>query len=198
MQNNSNVSVAEFEELKARVAALETKLAPKEAPAVAARPIENEGPRITTVIEVSRIKMPGQLERKRIREIVCDLYPKLRPADLDDSRFAWEFDTAFDRIACLGRTDETNRKYPLSWWIDEAMEWARLRNRTGDLRGAAFLVAVIGAGDVKFMQSDNNGNVWELGLSPYSGGRPATEAWRKVLKGELLAPVPGRYGLRRA
>ena len=52
---------------------------------------------------------------------------------------------------------------------------------------------MIGAGDVSFVQRDEYGNVWAFGLATF-GGRPATEAWRRVLKGQLLTPIAGKFG----
>jgi hypothetical protein len=52
-----------------------------------------------------------------------------------------------------------------------------------------FLVATLAHGDIPYTPGDENrGVVWTVGVTPF-GGAKATDAWRRVLDGQLMAPV---------
>ena len=72
---------------------------------------------------------------------------------------------------------------------DECVDWLRLYRPgfQGNVR-AAYLTAVLAAGYILFTVGDSmRGVMWEVGVSPWRG-RPATNAWQRVLDGELLLP----------
>jgi hypothetical protein len=155
---------------------------------------------ITYPSERSPIAMPTEPELWRILRVVLNAHPKLRPVsnpryeEEDMAGFFREFCAAFEGTTHFKRTEEIDHKHTLSWWANEAMR--QLGNTAPqDINSAAFLAAVIGAGDVKFTLTDPYGNVAAVGFAR-SGGRPATESgWRRVLNGgQLLPPVPGRFG----
>jgi hypothetical protein len=189
--------LAELEALKTRVAALEAAagLVKPAAQDVAPAKFVEQGVTITHPIETSPIVLPTEAEYRGILSAVRDAYPQLlrssnpRCADQEDAVFFHDFCGAFERVAHLRRTEQIDSKHALSWWVGEANRWLRGRQ----IDGAAFLAAVIGAGDVSFVQRDEYGNVWAFGLATF-GGRPATEAWRRVLKGQLLPPIAGKFG----
>jgi hypothetical protein len=191
--------LAELEALKKRVAALEANaglVKPAAADVAPAKFVEREVS-ITHPIETSPIVLPTETEYRGILSAVRDAYPQLwrslsanpRFADEDDARLFRDFPAVFECVSHLRRTTEVDNKHSLSWWVDEINR--RLHGRQID--GLAFLAAVIGAGDVSFVQRDEYGNVWAFGLATF-GGRPATEAWRRVLKGQLLTPIAGKFG----
>jgi hypothetical protein len=197
-----DVMLAKFEALEARISALEAAgagAAVKPAAAVV-HPVEPEGVRIVNIVERCPIAMPTEAERGRILSIVFGTYPKLKPdwsnarwAQEDEAEFHLEFWAAFERIARLKRTDEMDQKHALSWWTAEAEQFFRHGGRPIDIRGPAFVAAVIAAGDVKFTPGDQLGNSWCFALSTYTG-MPAIEAWRRVLEGRLFPPIVGRFG----
>ncbi len=195
---NDDTILTELEALKTRVAALEANagLVEPAAQRIVA-PAKFVEPKVSIThppIECP-ITLPTQTEYRGILRAVRDAYPQLWPrsnprfADQDDAQFFRDFPAVFECVSHLRRTEEVDSKHSLSWWVDEINR--RLNGRQID--GALFLAAVIGAGDVSFVQRDEHGNVWSFALATF-GGRPATEAWRRVLKGQLLTPVAGRFG----
>jgi hypothetical protein len=160
---------------------------------------EPEGVRIMHPIERAKIAMPSTAELEKILKVVLAVYPKLRPyspgdrfADQDAAEFFREFHAAFTFISHLGRAEYIDTKRSISWWAGEATEWWRLRKAPGDINSSPLLAAVVAAGDVNFTQRDEFGNVWAFALVTF-GGRPATEAWRNGLRGQLLSPLPGAH-----
>ncbi len=190
--------LARLDTLEAEVAALKVNaglVKPVVHDAAPAKFVER-GVTITHPEENSPIVLPTEAEYRGILSAVRDAYPQLwRPSnnprftDQDDAEFFRDFCAVFERVSYLRRIAEVDSKHSLSWWVDEINR--RLHGRQID--GAAFLAAVIGAGDVSFVQRDGYGNAWAFGLATF-GGRPATESWRRVLKGQLLAPIAGRFG----
>jgi len=194
---NEEAILAELEALKTRVAALEANAGLVE-PARDVVPAKFIEPKlsITYPEETSPIVLPTEIEYRGILSAVRGAYPQLwRPSnnprftDQDEAEFLRDFSAVFECVSHLRRTAEVDSKHSLSWWVDEINR--RLHGRQID--GAAFLAAVIGAGDVSFVQRDEYGNAWAFGLATF-GGRPATEAWQRVLKGQLLTPVAGKFG----
>jgi hypothetical protein len=181
--------------LTLRVRALELNEAKPAAPALPRAPAEPQGVRFITPIERPRIDLPNEAERARIITVVCNRYPTLLPsadsrwADSDRAEFSQNFARAFEWVSTQGRADEVDRTRYVDFWINQAEEYSRLRGWSGNIGGALF-AAVIGAGDVKFLPGNNQGDVWAIGLKTF-GGRPATDAWRRVLAGQLLPPVAG-------
>ena len=196
---NEEAILAALDALKTRVAALEANAGLVE-PARDAEPPKfvERGVTITHPIETSPIVLPTEIEYRGILSAVRDAYPQLwrrsnpRFADQDEAEFFRDFSAAFERVSHLRRTEKIDSGRGLSWWVDETNKWLRSSRRI-EIDGAAFLAAVIGAGDVSFVQRDEYGNAWAFGLATF-GGRPATEAWRRVLKGQLLTPVAGKFG----
>jgi hypothetical protein len=195
---NEELILARLDALEAEVAVLKINAGLVEPVARDVAPTKLVEPKlsITHPIETSPIVLPTEAEYRRILSAVRDAYPQLRPrsnprfADQDEAGFFREFCAAFERVSHLRRTENVDSKHALSWWVDETNRWL---HGSQQIDGIAFLAAVIGAGDVSFVQRDEYGNAWAFGLATF-GGRPATEAWRRVLKGQLLTPVAGRFG----
>jgi hypothetical protein len=157
---------------------------------------EPEGARIIHPVESAKIALPNAEELRKLLEIVFGTYPTLRPwtpgsrsAFADEQVFTEEFSAAFIFVANQGRAAKLDKK-SICRWADEAGDWWRQRNNRKNVGGGAFLAACIAAGDVEFQRSDHFGNVWAVALATF-GGRPATEAWRNVLRGEIRRPIPG-------
>jgi hypothetical protein len=151
---------------------------------------------ITYPIECAPIVLPIiESEYRKLISVVLDAYPQLRRsnnpryATEDEAGFLRESYAAFERISHLRRTEKVDHKHAVSWWASEANQWRRSQE---EIRGDAFIAAVIAAGDVSFIEADHYGNSWAFGLATF-GGRPATEGWRRVLKGQLLTPIAGRF-----
>jgi hypothetical protein len=180
------------------IAALNAKLGiRKVTPIEVNRAVEPDGPQITYVIERAKIALPTDEELRKLSDVVFGAFPTLRPwspdsrfASQDEQGFMRQFTAAFTYVAHQGRAEEIDTKRSVGWWADAAGEWWRLRKRSSNIGDAAMLVAVIAAGDVPFQRGDEFGNVWAFALATW-GGRPATEAWRNVLRGELRRPIPG-------
>lgn len=188
----------ELNVLTLRVRALELNTA-KPPAALPRVPAEPQGVRISTPTARSTIDLPSEAEAEKIITVVGNRYPGLLPstlnsrwADQDRARFSQDFRRALEWVSTQGRADEVDRTRYMDFWTNQAEEFFRLRGQSGAIGGGALLAAVIGAGDVKFLPGDNQGNVWAIALKTF-GGRPATDAWRRVLSGQLLAPVAGAF-----
>lgn len=61
---------------------------------------------------------------------------------------------------------------------------------TIDVNGSSFIAATIAAGDILFVPFNGMlGHTWEFGIvPPYHGGKPTTDAWKRVLEGSLMPP----------
>jgi hypothetical protein len=157
-----------------------------------------EGVRIVNAIERCPIAIPTDAEHRRILAAVLRVYPRFKPesnsrwAEQDAEDFFQQYCVAFERIAHLRRIDKPDERRYVSFWASDAEDWYRARGKPTTVGVAAFLAAAIGAGDLNFICGDAHGNSWTLGLATFSG-RPATEAWRRVLEGKLLSPLPGRF-----
>lgn len=156
-----------------------------------------------TVVQISHpvercpIALPNEEERGKLLGVVFNAYPTLRPwtpgsnyASQDEQDFVRQFSAAFTYVANHGRADEIDHKRSASYWADQASEWWRQRGSNSRVGGAAFLAACVAAGDISFQRSDHWGNTWAVALASY-GGKPATDSWRHVLRGDLRRPTPG-------
>lgn len=194
-----------------RIAALETEIGVLKANAgiarkatearPAAQPVQPEGASVRTVIEPAKIAMPTTSELRKLLDVVLAAYPKLRTwspgdryANQDAAEFFRHFSSAFWFVAGKGRTDGVDEKHSVAWWAGEASDWCALQNNRLSISSGSLWAAVIAAGDIGFVQGDNFGNVWAFALAPF-GGRPATEAWRNTLRGNLDSKLqlPGKY-----
>jgi hypothetical protein len=69
--------------------------------------------------------------------------------------------------------------------------WLRARTAvTQDVTSPSFITAVYASGDVSFVPHNSDlGHTWEFSIvAPGYGGRPAADAWKLVLGGNVLAP----------
>jgi hypothetical protein len=197
--NTTNQRIAALE---AELAALEAKLAALKGagkpPVPPPQPVKDEGVRVMIIEERTTFVRPTLGELRKLYEIVCSKYPQFRPrssparfADQDEEEFFAGFEWAFERIGHIGRAGAPDTRRYVGHWIEETKDWLRLHRpaHRGNV-GGGFLAAVIAHGDVPYIVGDEDrGVVWSIGVTPF-GGKLATDAWRKVLDGQLLAPVP--------
>lgn len=187
---------AEVARLNAKIAALEGGGQPETVPP-AEMPPERRGFEVREII-TERNDLPSFAEMKKLLAIVRLHVPhadRINPDDPD--QLLRGFVICFRRIANLGRCPTPNGRYGITWWMDECKSWLRTRGViANDVSGAAYIAAVLASGDVPFVRHDAAlGHVWEFGLLPY-GGKPAGDAWKRVLEtGNIL---PGSHPARSA
>jgi hypothetical protein len=146
--------------------------------------------------------MPTASEQKKLLAIVYVRFPKLKPdfsqasfPERDEAQFLEEFSNAFLRIGNQPRASGINKKISLSYWLSECGNWLLQHSRPSEVRGNAYLAAVLAHGDIDFVPADPAmGWVWELGLSQHSGRRANGESWRQVLaSGRIKNPTAGSH-----
>jgi hypothetical protein len=109
------------------------------------------------------------------------------------------FTSCFRWISNKGRVEQPNPRFALSFWLDQCKNWTKDRDSMiSDISGNELILAVYAAGDVKFCAANAQlGIVWELALSEHSG-RPASDAWRKILREGASAVLPPSAPARRS
>jgi hypothetical protein len=177
--------------LESRVVALETGAAKRAvtAPKAPARRLDQADVRITILADDDKYQLPNDAEMRKLYEIALRRLPALgvQPG-ADEEEFFRSFCGAFRYLGNKGRAAEINKKYSLSWWVGACARWCDDHRIGVPLNGPAFIAAVVAMGDIGYVIPDPSvGAVWEFALESY-GGRPVTDAWRKVLRGELLTP----------
>jgi hypothetical protein len=134
--------------------------------------------------------MPNLAELKKLYAVVKNLVPEVKSHD-PDAGFRG-FAGAYRFVSNCPRLPAPNSRVALSWWLEGMTAWMRARNAmTRDITGSSFIAAVMANGDVLYTPHNGTlGHVWEFGLvlPGQSGGKPASDAWRRVLDGSVLAP----------
>jgi len=157
------------------------------------RSVEPRGVTITYPLDRNpSFIMPSSDELRRLHEIVIARYSQLATRAQQPNEAFDGFCRAFRRMGHLGR-DKLNDKYALISWVDDATFWLRdhqIYPRTLTVRD--FVCAVLAHGDVDYVPLDRFPfDCSAFGLRRDSSGRPATDAWRAVLKTRhLREPVP--------
>jgi hypothetical protein len=185
-------------ELEAQAATLNIEIAKLRAakPTPPPRPPKDEGVRVFQFVEPSNFVRPTEKELTRLYDIVLAKYPQLasraRPASrwaADEAREYFEgFVWSFERLGFIGRTAMPDtKKHYVNFWVTETQDWLRLHRpaHRGNI-GAGFLAAVVAHGDIPFIVGNSaQGIVWSVGLTTF-GGAKATDAWRRVLGGNVV------------
>jgi hypothetical protein len=160
------------------------------------QPAKDKGLRITYLVEPSSFVRPTQNELHKLHDIVLAKYPQFSPqlslrwASQEKQEYFDGFEWAFERLGFIGRSATPDHKHYVDFWCSECRDWLRLHRpaHCGNI-GAGFLAAAIAHGDICFTPSDEQrGIVWAVGLTAL-GGTKASDAWRRVLDGKLMAPV---------
>jgi hypothetical protein len=185
-------------ELEAKAFALNAEIAKLKAGRPAQPPPpKDEGVRVLHLLD-ERTDLPNLAELKKLHSAVRNLVPETKSHD-PDAGFRG-FCGAYRFVSNCGRIAVPNAKVSLTWWCDVMVDWLRQRSAmTLDITGASFIAAVLASGDILYVPHDSNlGHVWEFGIAPpgHGGGKPASDAWKRVLEGSVLAP--SRPSLRMA
>jgi hypothetical protein len=156
--------------------------------APAPRPPRDEGSRVV-VLNDERRDLPDLASMRKLYAVMKNRVPEVKSQDPD--RPFRGFCASFRYISNCGRVAAPNSKYALGWWLDDMTQWLRQRDAmTIDITRSSFILAALAAGDVLFVEHNATvGNVWEFSLMPPGhGGKPASDAWKLVLNGSVLAP----------
>ncbi len=187
---------------EAEIATLKAQVAPPAPVKIAQpKPIEDEGTRVSYPAPMSTFVMPSPDELKRLLAIVLAKFPRLAPdmtdrwADNNEIKFAGQFAAAFRAVGMMHRADKPDKKHYPSYFIDHGDDLLRALGPHAEI-GPAFLPAVLAWGDVPVSDWRIDGVTLEIGLNIFRIGRPATDAWRRVLSTgsaiALIAPPSSR------
>jgi hypothetical protein len=189
MQRDNNEIAAlraENDQLRERLAVVEARTAPKLPPAQ--QPAVEEGVRVSFPRTVS-IQMPTVEEFKKLVRIVKAAHPSLVPTfGIGDQSERQEFGNgflgSFEIISGLKRTTTLDKR-DASHWARNATLFLDARGDRVDVSVAAFMAAVVAAGDIPYSIGEYRSYV---GLT-YDGGAPASaDAWRRVLETGAVRP----------
>jgi hypothetical protein len=178
-----------------RIAALEHKIAEMQTELVALKgktapptpPPKDEGPRIVLLNDERTTGMPNLAELKKLFSIVRPRVPENRDPDAAFQGFT----TALRYVSNCGRLTAPNNKYSLGWWFDDLTQWLRKRDAmSDDIALSSLIGAILASGDINYVEHNGAlGHVWEFAISPPNhGGKPASDSWKQVLQGNILAP----------
>ena len=198
----------ELEQLKAeraalgdRIRRLEGKAPPKPAP------VEPEGTTLRYPAPTSKFVMPNDDELGRLRAIVTAKIPRLALADglisRGDKKTTLSISGSSLRRSglserCIRKNRMPDRKHYLHHWTDHCETWLKTFGQWIDLSFAPLSARAWAHGDVAYSGLFVDGEVLELGLNAYGIGRPAGDAWRRVLEtGEIVLPSPPAMRLAR-
>jgi len=158
---------------------------------------------LITSLNHTRVAMPKNSDGRILFDKVLRQFPELaerggsRGSQVGDEDPFNRFLAALCWIGQLGRLEEPNRRYAVSWWVDGGNDWLHSWGMPRKLQGGDFIIAAIAWGDVSYVVPDRGiGQAhWEFGLVayPHSGKLPAPDAWKRVLTEGLLAPRRSRY-----
>jgi hypothetical protein len=186
-------------QLEAQALALNAEIAKLKAerPAPAPPPPRDEV-RILQVLAERGDGLPSFDQMRKLFSIVRHRVPEQKSPD-PDSAFRG-FCASYRYVFNCGRIAAPNAKVSITWFIDGMKTWLRERNAmTIDVSGSSFIAAVLASGDILYVPHDSAvGHVWEfsLVLPPNHGGKPASDAWKRVLNGSVMAPSqPARRDL---
>jgi hypothetical protein len=133
--------------------------------------------------------MPDQVDLRRLFYLVTMAHPQLAPQGRDEGEALKYFGYAFFRIGSLGHVDKLETKYAVSWWADEATWWLKDRGvNLIRLTSSDFTIAAIAHYDVGHGPVDNFPHGCAFGLNPGRWGRPASDAWRRLLETRTVRP----------
>jgi hypothetical protein len=189
----------EIHALKEQIAELKSRFDAKDAaPApvkiAQPKPIEDEGTRVSYPAPMSTFVMPSPDELKRLLAIVLAKFPRLAPdmtdrwADNNEVKFGRQFASAFSAVGMMHRTEKPDKKRYVQYFIDHGEDLLRALGPHAEI-GPAFTVACLAHGDVPISDWRIDGVVLEFGLNIYRIGRPATDAWRRVLATGSTIPL---------
>jgi hypothetical protein len=191
-----------------RIAEIEAKIASAQAELAAIKsgkappppkPPPDEGPRILQLLDERTDNLPNLAELKKLFAVVKNLVPDMKSHDPDAG--VRGFAGAYRFVSNCGRIAVPNSRVSLSWWLEGMTAWLRARNAiTRDVSGSSFIAAIFAAGDIAYTPHNAAiGTVWEFAILPPDriGGKPASDAWRRVLTQGVSAILPPSAPARR-
>src|SRR6516165_5080011 len=210
MPPNTDQSIAEMEKTvratQAEIASLkaERPAGPVDQPPQRHVDPDRNRPLVTILAEQTKFIKPTGSELRKIYNVVLKAYPQLGPhksvahawTSVSEAEHYAGYASSFERLGFIGRTVQPDTRRYLGHWTSDCRVWLSLhrpRRYYGNV-GAGFLAAVLAHGDVPFTAANPaQGVVWSLGLTTY-GGTMATDKWKNVLDGRLLAStIPVRF-----
>jgi hypothetical protein len=135
--------------------------------------------------------MPDTVDLRRLYYLVVGAYPMLEPRRRDPNEAFENFVRVFYRIGHLGRSGKLDGRFDLLSWADDATIWLRNQGGINLLRvlPADFFAALIAHHDIDHPALDNfPHDCSAFNLNRGRWGRPATDAWRRLL--ETRTPRP--------
>lgn len=188
----------EIMELKARLAVLEARTAPK----AVRPPPRDEGVRITELAAEVACALPNREEMRALADRMLVLFPELGPSprpgaprhEREDCERDWHkgFAAAFTALGSMRRMESPDHQRYASYFVDHCASWLRSHGIHADI-GPAWTCAVIAWGDIAWRDWRVDGQVAEFGLNSYVGKLAREESWRRVLEtGEVLSPTGSR------
>jgi hypothetical protein len=189
----------EIATLKAQIAELERRFDAQVAPPAPVKmlqpkPVEDEGTRVSYPAPLSTFVMPSSTELTQLLAIVLRKFPRLAPdmtdrwADNNEVKFSRQFAAAFRAVGMMHRSEKPDKKRYPSYFVDHGEDLLRSLGPHAEI-GPAFTVACLAHGDVPISDWRLDAVVLEFGLNIYNIGRPATDAWRKVLATGCTIPL---------
>jgi hypothetical protein len=148
--------------------------------------------RVTTIPFARKFTMPSDEELQRLFQMVIAAYPQLDTRWGHEAEVFRSFKHAFLAINHLGRSDapESKHAHSLPWWCGLVQENLASAGIDADIRIPTFATAVLASADIAHTISARFPHDTAYGLCYGGVGRPATDAWKRVLEsGQLLPPV---------
>jgi hypothetical protein len=118
------------------------------------------------------------------------LRPGQDPIELG-RQYAQQFVASMRWLATAARRSEgPNYNYALDYWIGQAENAARMRGESISIGPRPFLAAVVASADISFTAWWEPGAELGIGLKVGDDFERCSQAWRRLLKGEIRVPKP--------
>jgi hypothetical protein len=136
--------------------------------------------------------MPTMPELKKLRDTVLKFHPRFTDPDQDSHAMVQTLINCFRGIGALGRLDgiETRNVKSIGWWTAHVSDNCRADGlEYVDFGAGLFALCVLMHADIPHSVTHRFPHDVSYGLSPGSSNRPATDGWRRLLRGGApLAP----------
>jgi len=130
---------------------------------------------------------PTAAELRKLEALVYRMRPGIdlrTDRDFRTMNHARAFTNAFRALSWMGRRDDVDHGKGITWWLDYINNLLHEAGIDEAVPHHVFLAAMLASGDVPYSRN-------ALGLARVQTGKPATNAWREVLKsGALLSASP--------
>jgi hypothetical protein len=173
--------------LAAKVAELESKLAPKPTTAAPAPKSQDEEGIVRTLFPLTTaIEMPTPAQFNKLFAIAESTRPKRVPeftSAWERSEYIRRCGLAFQHLTNIRRSETPNEGYAFSWWTDNANAWLRQQG-SSSIEGDHLFVALLMIGDVPYqLPNAQLGKVLTIGLTFNTDCKVASsQGWKSVLE----------------